>query len=535
MTDHHSRAKVRHRLGEDAGPAEPGDRPSPEAQPQRPAGEKTRLLVIDDDPLVRHLFGRLFADTEVEVSTAASSSEGLEMVRTRQPDVVVLDVILPDRSGLKTIERIVEIDRRLPVIFITSVAASETAIEAMKLGAYDFFLKPLAANVIRQTVSRAAQIRRFMHAPTTESDTSLDPSSEVLVGRCPAMQQVYKAIGRVASQNVTVLIRGESGTGKELVARAIYQHSARSQMPFLAVNCAAIPEPLLESELFGHEKGAYTGADTKRIGKFEQCSGGTLFLDEVGDMSPLVQSKALRLLQEQAFERVGGNETIHTDVRILAATNCDLEQMVAAGKFRADLYYRLNGFTIEIPPLRQRPEDVMALVEHLLARFSRELNKDVRSISPEAFAILLRYRWPGNVRELQSVLRQALLHATGTVLVPEFLPDYISARSASADGQPRREAALGDWESFLADRMQAHSEDLYAESLTMMERFLIARVLRHTAGNQSQAAKMLGITRGCLRNKIRSLGISIDQVVSIGDESAEAELRDAREMSAAEP
>jgi two-component system nitrogen regulation response regulator GlnG len=279
----------------------------------------------------------------------------------------------------------------------------------------------------------------------------------------------------------------------------------------------------LESELFGHERGAFTGADTKRIGKFEQCSGGTLFLDEVGDMTPLVQSKVLRLLQEQQFERVGGNETIQTDVRILAATNCDLEQMVAENKFRADLYYRLNGFTIEIPPLRERPEDVVALLEHSLARFSRELGKKVIAISPEALELLLHYSWPGNVRELQSVLKQSLLHATGTVLVSEFLPDHVKAGGRPCGPAGRHDGGMLHWESFLTDRLLANSEDLYAEALVLIERSLIARVLRHTGGNQSQAAKTLGITRGCLRNKIRALGISIDQVINIDSEPLSSE------------
>ncbi len=476
------------------------------------------LLVIDPDASVRQLFERIFRASNVQVLTASSASEGLELLHQHRPDVVILDIVLPDRSGLKVYKQINEIDAKLPVIFITAGGTSDTAIEAMKLGAYDYLLKPLNVAQIRDTVARACEIRHFMRVPVGLAESVAETVGDALVGRSPTMQEVYKAIGRVATQNVTVLIRGESGTGKELVARAIYQHSARSHRPFLAVNCAAIPEPLLESELFGHEKGAYTGADTKRIGKFEQCSGGTLFLDEVGDMTPLLQSKVLRLLQEQRFERVGGNETIQTDVRILAATNCDLEQMVADGQFRADLYYRLNGFTIEIPPLRERPEDVMALLEHYLARFSRELGKDVHAISPEGLEILLRYSWPGNVRELQSVLKQALLHGTGGVLVSEFLPEHVKSRGRAPSAKPPRDLQFNHWEAMILDRLHANSENLYAESLTLMERFLITRVLRHARGNQSQAAKTLGITRGCLRNKIRLLGISIDQVVSIDDD-----------------
>jgi two-component system nitrogen regulation response regulator GlnG len=482
--------------------------------------ESPVVLVIDDDPSVLHLFRQSFKDGDVNVLTANSASAGLKTLAERAPDVVVLDIMLPDQSGLDIFQKINQIDAKIPVVFITAGGTSDTAIEAMKLGAYDYLLKPLSVNQIREVVSLACQIRRFMNVPVGVTETAADTSHDVLVGRCAAMQDVYKAIGRVASQNVTVLIRGESGTGKELVARAIYHHSARTAKPFLAVNCAAIPEPLLESELFGHEKGAYTGADSKRIGKFEQCSGGTLFMDEVGDMTPLVQSKVLRVLQEQRFERVGGNQTIQTDVRIIAATNNNLEQMVADGQFRADLYYRLNGFTIELPPLRERPEDVMVLLEHFLKRFVRELGKDVHTISPEALELLLHYSWPGNVRELQSVLKQALLQATGPVLVPEFLPEHVRSRGKTPAAEAAHDLHTGGWESFVSKRLQARSEDLYAEVLTLMEQFLITRVLRHTDGNQSQAAKTLGITRGCLRNKIRALGISIDQVVRVEDNPA---------------
>ena len=255
------------------------------------------------------------------------------------------------------------------------------------------------------------------------------------------MQEVYKAIGRVAPQDVTVLIRGESGTGKELVARAVYQHSARHKGQFLAVNCAAIPDALLESELFGHEKGSFTGADQRRIGKFEQCSGGTLFLDEIGDMSPLVQSKVLRVLQSQQFERVGGNQTITTDVRVIAATNRDLEKMVEDGEFRSDLYYRLSGFTIQLAPLRERRDDLVPLLENYLAAFSRELHKDVHGIASEAMEVLTNYSWPGNVRELQNVLKQTLLRSAGPVIIPDFIPDRIRHPDAEASAAPRRPKA----------------------------------------------------------------------------------------------
>ncbi|MGH7192671.1 MAG: sigma-54 interaction domain-containing protein, partial [Candidatus Saccharimonadales bacterium] len=316
---------------------------------------------------------------------------------------------------------------------------------------------------------------------------------------------------------------GESGTGKELVARALYHHSPRASARFLAINIAAVPETLLESELFGHEKGSFTGADSKRIGRFEQCSGGTLFLDEIGDMTALVQSKLLRLLQEQRFERVGGGETIETEVRVLAATNRDLEKMVADGDFRADLYYRLNGYTIKLPPLSERGDDVLMLLEHFLAKSTRDLGKDVQGIAPDALDLLLKYPWPGNVRELQSVVKQALLHTTGQVMMPECLPEEVRRvrRVAVPVGWPRA-GGLKQLEHFIDDSLETGNDDLYAHSLAQLERYLFTRVLGHTAGNQSRAAKMLGITRGSLRNKIRLLKISIDQVVSVDDEEEPA-------------
>lgn len=350
----------------------------------------SRILVIDDDRSVRHLMSKAFEESDVEVVLAASAAEGVEMLCEKQVDVVLLDILLPEASGLELFERIRTIDAKLPVIFITSLSSSETAIKAMTMGAFDYLLKPLDLARIRDLVRQAIEIRRLMSIPVEmpgmrshANGATAANRTDTLVGNSPQMQEVYKAIGRVAPQDVTVLIRGESGTGKELVARALYQHSPRVKGQFLAVNCAAIPDALLESELFGHEKGSFTGADQRRIGKFEQCSGGTLFLDEIGDMSPLVQSKVLRVLQSQQFERVGGNQTITTDVRVIAATNRNLEQMVEDGDFRSDLYYRLSGFTIQLAPLRDRPEDLTPLLENYLLIFSKELGKDIHGLSSE--------------------------------------------------------------------------------------------------------------------------------------------------------
>ncbi len=469
------------------------------------------LLVVDDEPSILHFFRRAFREPEVTLLTASSAGVGVEAAARERPDVVILDVNLGDGSGLEAFRRIHSADPKIPVIFITGHGTTGTAIEAMRMGAYEYLLKPLELDQLTDLVSRAFEISRLMRVPAViQEDPQPEEDSDALVGRCPAMQEVYKAIGRVAPQDVTVLILGESGTGKELVARAIYHYSNRARGPFLAINCAAIPEALLESELFGHEKGAFTGADRRRIGKFEQCSGGTLFLDEIGDMTPLTQTKILRVLQGQQFERVGGNEPIRADVRLIAATNRDLEGMVAEGTFRGDLYYRLNVFTIRLPALRERGDDLPLLAEHFVRRFGRELRKEVRGLTPEAMELLKRYSWPGNVRELQSVIKQALLQATGPVILPEFLPPALRGREQGSGGA---EAAFdfGDLTEFVQDRLQAGSTALYAEYQALTERHLITQVLRHTGGNQSQAAKVLGITRGTLRTRLTALGIPVER------------------------
>jgi len=484
------------------------------------------LLVVDDEPAIQHAFQRAFRGGEIALRSAATAAEGLAEIERHPPDVVVLDVHLPDATGLETFHRIRAFDARIPVILVTGHGTTDLAIEAMKEGAYEYLLKPLELAELRALIDRAAQSSLLMRVPAAIPGVEPEPpSGDPLLGRCPAMQEVYKAIGRVARQDVTVLILGESGTGKELVARAIYQHSKRADRPFLAINCAAIPEALLESELFGHEKGAFTGADRKRIGKFEQCHGGTIFLDEVGEMSPLTQAKILRLIQEQRFERVGGTETVQTDVRIIAATNADLERMVDEGRFRKDLYFRLNVFTINLPPLRERGDDIGLLVDHFLHRFGQELSKPVAEVLPDAAAALRNYPWPGNVRELQSVLKQSVLRMSGSVLLSDFLPPHVLRPTGQAGSLPESATpATGgfDWDQFVDGRIANESENLYAEALERMEREVIVRTLKHTDGNQLQAARVLGITRGSLRNKIRALGISIAKSVWTEDDQGDS-------------
>jgi two-component system nitrogen regulation response regulator GlnG len=469
------------------------------------------LLVVDDEPSILYFFRQAFTEPDVTLLTAASAAEGIETIIRDRPDVVILDINLPDASGLETFRRIHEMDAKIPVIFITGHGTTATAIEAMRLGAYEYLLKPLELDQLSDLVERAFEISRLMRVPAViPAAGDVEEASDALLGRCTAMQEIYKDIGRVASQNVTVLILGESGTGKELVARAIYHYSRRDKAPFLAINCAAIPEALLESELFGHEKGAFTGADRKRIGKFEQCHGGTLFLDEIGDMTPLTQTKILRVLQGQEFERVGGNEVIRADVRIIAATNRDLEKLVSEGTFRGDLYYRLNVFTIKLPALRDRGEDLPMPAEYFVRKFGRELKKDVRGIAPEAMKLLQSYSWPGNVRELQSVIKTALLQTTGPMLLPEFLPIAFHDNSNSLNGTVPP-FNFGDLPAFVDAQLQAGSTTLYADYQRLTDKYLLAQVLRHAEGNLSQAARTLGITRATLRTKLNALGIPLDR------------------------
>src|SRR6267154_94741 len=384
------------------------------------------LLLIDDDPdLLAERVAHLFPAPANRVEIARTAAEDLEQVTVELPDIILLDLRLPDQSGLETLRNLRKIDARIPVIFVTVVRSADSAIEAMRHGAYDYLLKPIDLQKLDRVISEALKVSRLMREPAVVAETPPDEElpGEAIIGCCPGMQEAYKAIGRVADQTFPVLITGESGTGKEVVARAIYQHGPRAKAPFLALNCAAIPENLLESELFGHEKGAFTGADRKRIGKFEQCSGGTLFLDEIGDMPPATQAKVLRLLQDQSFERVGGNETVRTDVRLIAATHRDLKTWSAEEKFRPDLYHRLSVFTIHIPPLRERGDDLPLLVHHYVHRLNRELGREVRAVAAEGLERLRGYPWPGNIRELQSVLKQALLQASGCVLLSSFLPE----------------------------------------------------------------------------------------------------------------
>jgi len=476
------------------------------------------ILLIDDDPaLIREQVRLAFAGPEYRVVAADTGEAGIQHVRADPPDVILLDLRLPDASGLEIHETIRSIDARVPVIFVTVSKLANSAIEAMKQGAFDYLQKPLDLTQLRRVVGEALDVAKRMRSKVVLTESPLEAGVEGgMFGSCPAMVEIYKAIGRVAAQDVTVLITGESGTGKELVARAIYQHSARANAPFFALNCAAIPENLLESELFGHEKGAFTSADRRRIGRFEQCRGGTIFLDEIGDMPLALQAKILRVLQEQTFERIGGSETIRADVRVIAATHRNLALRSSEERFRSDLYYRLGVFTIHLPPLRERGDDLPLLVQHFLRCFGRELGREVREVAPEALEIIRAYPWPGNVRELQSVLKQALLHASGPTLVPAFLPELRGRRESPAlERSPPPDGV--DLVTFVRNLLAVESPSLYAQTHDRVDRTLFTLVLEHTRGNQREAARVLGISRQTMRVKLRALGLQVTHAVEASE------------------
>jgi two-component system nitrogen regulation response regulator GlnG len=472
-----------------------------------------KLLVVDDETIICHSFRRLFTTPDVEVLTAGTVAEGWRRVEQDRPDVIVLDLQLPDGTGLDLFERIRTADPKRPVVFVTAHATTETTIEAMKRGAFDYLTKPLDLEQMNGVLTRAFEAARLMHDTAALPD---DPAGDRIVGRSGVMREMCKQIGRIAPQDANVLILGESGTGKELVARAIYSHSRRAGRPFMAINCAAIPDTLVESELFGHEQGAFTGADRKRIGKFEQCGDGTLLLDEIGDMPLAVQAKMLRLLQDQTFERIGGSQPISTHVRVLAATNQHLEQLIANGRFRSDLYYRLKVVTIQVPALRDRREDIPELAHYFLFRCAREANRDVRGFTPEALDLLQRHDWPGNVRELQNCVRAAVYQTVGQTLRPADLPGLTEPAPAPAHAPvPSTDGhAPFDLVAAIEAMLRDGKKEVYERVIALVERELLPRALKQTHGHQSQASDLLGINRTTLRAKLRELGITLDKVVT---------------------
>ena len=482
-----------------------------------------KILLIDDESDVLYAFRRIFDSPETQITTATSGEEGIELYPQVRPDLVIMDVRMGGMTGLQTLEKIRKIDARTPVIMMTAYGTTKTAIEAMKLGAYDYLLKPFDVPKLQNLVYAALKASRDMRQSINLEQLE-DPADDELgiVGRSEAMQKVFKLVGQLATSQATVLITGESGTGKEIVARAIYQNSQRSQQPYLAINCAAIPENLLESELFGHEKGSFTGANSMRIGKFEQCNHGTLFLDEIGDMALQTQTRILRVLQNGTFERVGNNTPVEVDVRIIAATNKELENAVAEKEFREDLFYRLNVVRVHLPPLRERKEDIRLLVSYFLKKFSTVHGGPVKSISADALSALEAYHWPGNVRELENVIQRSLVVTKGEAILVGDLPAEVHSRRApmkapgNSDHSDEAEITHDTGEgSSDENSIPAIAETLFhwAKSspdlkiLPAVERELVKCALQETRGNQLKAAALLGITRATLRKRIEKFNI----------------------------
>jgi two-component system nitrogen regulation response regulator GlnG len=466
---------------------------------------ESTILLIDDEVSLRYSIERALADDSIRVLSVEKGREGVARVRSSVPDLVLLDVRLPDMSGLEVLAEIRDIDQKIPVVIITAFGTTDSAIEATKRGAFEYLLKPFDLNQLRDVVHRALEVGKLANRPTAMiTDDATLRNGDVIIGRSSIMQDVFKAIGRVAGSEVNVLLLGESGVGKELVARAIYQHSRRSQDIFLAINCAAIPETLLESELFGHEKGAFTGAERQRIGRFEQASGGTIFLDEIGDMDRALQAKILRVLQDQRFERVGGQETIQTDVRLIAATNQNLPELVTAGEFRQDLFYRLNTYTIAIPPLRSRGDDLTLLVDYFIHLHAEKLGRPVAQAVPETMGLLRSYLWPGNVRELESVIKTCLVNSTSNVLTPECLPCSVF-ELANTNHSALHPHGVIPIASLVEELIARGDNHIYRQVQFACDRFVINEVLRAVDGNQVEAARRLGISRTTLRAKLDSL------------------------------
>ncbi len=475
----------------------------------------SRILIIDDDDQLRKSFHKLLLQEGYSIDSAASGEAGIAMIRQRPPDLVILDMRLPGMNGFETFKVIHEIEPKLPVIIMTAYGTTETAIEATKMGAFDYILKPFDIPDMLTVIGQAIEAGRFMRSPIDMNGAPDKANREAIIGRSVPMQEVYKAIGRVAPTDATVLIRGESGTGKELVARAVYQHSLRANKPFLVINCVAIPDSLLESELFGYEKGAFTGANHRRVGKLEQASGGTVFLDEIGDMPFSLQSKMLRLLQERSIERLGGRETIPVDVRIIAATNRNLETAIEAGRFREDLYYRLKVVTVWLPPLKDRSGDIPLLSEYFLSRFFKELGMDCPGITPEAEQLLAGYPWPGNVRELANTIQKTVIFNRGTPLSADDISQAISEKSPANED-------INEKHDLMQRRILHHAlitrtgENVFDTIMDQVAGIIISEALNLSGGNRSRAAKLLGLSRPTLHSKIEKYGLKFETYVKEG-------------------
>ena len=464
---------------------------------------RTRILLIEDDPGVLDTLTQVLNEEGHVVLVEKRGDDGLARAMSDPFNVVITDLRLPGLDGLELVRQLHQAQPRLPIILITAFGTTKTAIEATKFGAYDYLLKPFNVPELLSLVRKAADSNRLMSEPVMLGGH--EGARDALVGQSLAMQTIYKEIGRVATKPVNVLIRGETGTGKELIARALYQYSDRAHAPFVAINCAAIPETLLESELFGHERGAFTGATERRIGRFEQANHGTIFLDEIGDMTLGTQVKLMRVLQEKCLQRLGGKETMAVDVRVVAATNRDLEAAIREKLFREDLYYRLSVIVITLPPLRQRREDIPDLVNFFLHRYGPELGNAKPSIHPEALELLQAEHWPGNVRELENVVRKALLLAQSYTINADHVRAALSQSSTPTLPPAQAFGELAD--HLLAAAQRGELDDAHARFLEAAEREIFARAIALAQGNQAKAARWLGISRVTMKAKLLQFGL----------------------------
>jgi DNA-binding NtrC family response regulator len=485
------------------------------------------ILVIDDDAEIRYSLTRVLSSRKYQVTEAGSGEQGIALVKKELPDLIFLDIRMGGMSGIETLQHIRSVNAKQLVVLMTAFGTAQTAIEAMKYGAFDYIMKPFDPQKVLALAENALKAHADLRAVRDYKPTiNSEDYKEGIVGSSPVMQEVFKIIGQVTASDVTVMITGESGTGKELVARSIWKHSHRAGKPFIAVNCAAIPDNLIESELFGHEKGSFTGATGQRLGKFELCDGGTIFLDEIGDMALATQTKILRVLQAGEIQRVGGTETIRVDVRIIAATNKDLEEMVKAKTFREDLYYRLNVVRIRMPPLRERAEDIPQIVDFCLQNLVKQKKTRVTKVSPEAMAVLARAKWPGNVRELENVIYRTAVIAQGDALLVKDLPSEIRISAGMGEGlssstppfvvpesvptatpaAPEPSAtSFGDLEGaldFVFEQLGSADEPV----LKRLEREMITRVLKAEGKDVAKAAKRLGLTKAVLQKRLTEAG-----------------------------
>ncbi|MGK0358790.1 MAG: two-component system response regulator AtoC [Bradymonadia bacterium] len=464
----------------------------------KPSPEGHRILIVDDEVNLRKLLGALLRREGYAVRLAADGVEGLERFGAEPFDVVITDLRMPNLDGMGLLRALLERDPQLPVIVITAHGTVDTAVEALKIGAFDFITKPYDKDELTAVVAKALRTRQLSDRAPRASQSSSDAQTGRfgLIGAAPAMQKVFDIVAKVAATPSTVLITGESGTGKELIAKALHTHSDRADKPFIRVNCAAIPDTLIESELFGYEKGAFTGAATNKPGRFELADKGTLFLDEIGEISTEMQVKLLRAIQESEFERVGGITTRRVQVRLVTATNRDLAQQVKDGHFRDDLFYRLNVVPIHLPPLRDRLDDIPTLVTHILARYAVRLGRTIDGISDGALDVLLGYHWPGNIRELENVLERTLLFCEGPRIEAEDLPAELRTSSSG----PRMTVAI--------PRVGVTGlKDAVKMTTQRLEREMIERALDSTGGNVTRAAKTLEISRKSLQTKMKELGL----------------------------